>query len=337
MVYYINMQKITLNDKNFSYAPVAIFACRRPSKIKNLINSLQQCSESKYTTLYIFIGGPKNPLDWPKVKEVLEIALTVRGFAEVRVRESYNTLTGANLIKSGVETVLKDFDRIIVLEDDLEVRSDFLLYMNSALDKYADLKDIAQVSAWNFGTISSSLPNQAYLFPVTTSWGWATWKRAWSLKSESTHENFTWLVKKSARIHKFNYSENYDVLSMIERVLSEGYDAWDAEFYLHCFRNSNLTVFPNSSLVINGGFDGSGLNFGKSFPWKTKFEESPQTKFLFPDQIRLSKKYKTYLRYQQDWVQTFWPTSNFRFFIQKLKRKRRQHLKYYNKGFYGIF
>jgi hypothetical protein len=67
------------------------------------------------------------------------------------------------------------------------------------------------------------------------------------------------------------------------------------------------------------------------------FEESPQTVFLFPDGLELSKEYKRYTKLLRNWLQTFWPDSNIKFFIDKLKRKRRQHLNYFKHGYYSIF
>jgi hypothetical protein len=317
-------------------APIAVFACRRPDHFKNLIASLKENKQCKDSVLFIFIGGPKSDADWPKVKETLAIAMNIDGFADVRIVELFGQLTGSGLIRTGVSTVLKEFERVIVLEDDLEVRCDFLLYMTCALDMYSHSENVAQVSGWSFGVISPNNPAKTYLFPITTSWGWGTWRRAWIYDFE-VQDDLDWLVQKSNRIHMFNANENYNYLHMIERVIAEDYDAWDAVWYLKCFRNSKLIVYPNSSLVLNKGFDGSGLNFRRNYPWKSVFEESPQTVFFFPDRLELSKEYKRYTKLLRNWLQTFWPDSNIKFFLDKLKRKRRQHLNYFKHGYYSIF
>jgi hypothetical protein len=315
------------------YSPLAIFACRRPDHLRNLLGSLQLNPLLEVTPLFFFIGGPKSESDWPKVEESIKIAKEFKSSAKVKVIESFQERTGSGLIRSGVNRVLKEFDRVIVLEDDLEVRQDFLLYMNSSLRHFELDDDISSVSAWNFGISQSKKPETTYLFPATTSWGWATWKRAWPFEI-NIEDDYRWLIQKSSRIHKFNFHENYNCLRMIERIVEEDYDAWDAAWYLYCFRRSKLTVFPNSSLIINRGFDGTGLNFRRSYSWKSSFDEEAQESFLFPSKLEISPEFKIYRRNIRNWSQTFWPDSDFKFFVDQLKRKRRQHLNYYKRGFY---
>jgi len=317
-----------------SLAPVAIFACRRPQHFLKLVDSLQNNVNSQETPLFIFVGGPKQESDWSKVEITLKHARKVRGFKHLEVFERFSENTGTGLIRSGVNQVLGSHDRIIVLEDDLQVRKDFLLYMNSALTTFRDVDQVSQVSGWNFGRIQENSPSKTFLFPVTTSWGWGTWARAWD-EDYDVRSDFNWLIEKSSRIHKFNINENYNFLGMIERVLNENYDAWDAVWYLYCFRRSKLTVFPNSSMIINNGFDGSGLNFRRAYPWTNDFQEPAQSSFQFTTQICVSKEFEIYRKLLRNWLQTFWPDSDFKFFVDQLKRKRRQHLNYYRSGYYS--
>ena len=318
-----------------SFSPVAIFACRRPDHLVTLLSSLRKNLFFEDTPFFIFVGCPRNDSDWPLVHKTVETAEEFKAPAGVQVVELFSESTGSGLIRRGVNQVLEQYDRIIVLEDDLEVRQDFLFYMNSALQHFHLNSEISSVSAWNFGVIEPSEPNKTYLFPCTTSWGWATWKRAWLSKID-TKSNHSWLIEKSLRIHRFNFHENYNCLRMIERIIEEDYDAWDAAWYLHCFRGSKLSVFPNSSLVINRGFDGSGLNFKRAYTWQNVFKETPQEMFVFPAEIELSKEFRKYTRFIKEWSQSFWPDSNFKFLVDQLKRKRRQHLNYYKKGFYSF-
>jgi hypothetical protein len=66
---------------------------------------------------------------------------------------------------------------VIVLEDDLLVSSGFLAYMNKALE-VQDVERVAQVSGYQFPI--GFPPGLSDFLPVVTSWGWATWKRAWA-------------------------------------------------------------------------------------------------------------------------------------------------------------
>ena len=326
-------KKMSNQELNVNFAPIAIFACRRPLHLLRLLESLRKNPAAAFSEIYIFVGGPKKESDWSYVRETVTLSRQTIGFQKVRVIELFEQVTGSGLIHAGVSIVLQEHDRIICLEDDLEVRPDFLEYMNKALHHYLLDEKVGAVSGWNYGVMNPSLPNKAYLFPCTTSWGWATWRRSWN-SSINVKSDFQWLISKSSRIHKFNFHESYNCLSMIERILTENYDAWDAAWYLYCFRRGMLTVFPNSSMIINRGFDGSGLNFKRKYSWKENFEELPQEAFVFPSQIMVSKEYVFYRKQLREWIQTFWPESKLRFFLNMLIRKRRQHINYFHYKYY---
>ena len=313
------------------YAPLAVFACKRPEHLRNLLASLKSNEEAASSDLTIFIGGPKNSDDWPKVHETVTIAEAIAGFKSVKVRKAFEITGASDLIKFGIDSVLTEFNSVIVLEDDLLVRRDFLLYMNTSLIQYQDDPRIGQISGWNFGIIKPSSPKETYFMQNNTSWGWATWRRVWN-PNPNIIEDFRWLVAKSARIHRFNMNETSDCLGMVEAVLRDGYDAWDVCWYLECFRKNLLVLYPNSSLIINAGFDGTGCNFDFSFDWNKDFVELPQDSFIFPNTVQVSKSKKIFLNHHRNWVRA---SINKRFLLpHAVARKMRQHIKYYKKGFY---
>jgi hypothetical protein len=314
-----------------SFAPIAIFACKRPEHLTRLLESLSKNKESKKSDVKIFIGGPKNVKDWPLVYQTVSVARNQEGFRSVEVELCFDMTTGAELIKNGVSQVLSKSSEVIVLEDDLVVRSDFLLYMNTSLRKYQHNNNVAQISAWNFGVMQAGAAQQTYFMTGTTSWGWATWRRAWN-PVPNLMENFVWLTSRAKRIHTFNYNEVMDCLGMLEAVIEKGYDAWDVSWYLDNFRKGNLVIYPNSTLTINDGFDGSGLNFNYSFTWEGHFKEQAQEKFLFPEEVRISPLEWVYIDSLRSWIKL--SIGKKFLFPYVIVRKLRQHRKYYKRGFY---
>ena len=314
-------------------APIAIFACRRPQHLEFLLESLRANPEVSNSSAHIFVGGPKSAADWDLVLQTIEIARECSIFGDLKVHEVFSETTGSGLIRHGVNLVLGAYDRVIALEDDLIVRADFLNFMNRALEEFKDEDAIYQVSGWNYGLMEKGNSQKTYFFPVPTPWGWGTWKRAWT-DLPNTQEEFEWLTQRSNRIHNFNFGENYDCLGMIEAVLKSNYDAWDAVWYLHCFRNSKLTVYPNSSLTINNGFDGSGLNFTNTFTWNNSFLEQPQNSFSFSLPIEISSKVQVFNGLRGDWIRISESSNPLLLTLHKIKRKILQHKRYYKKGFY---
>jgi hypothetical protein len=317
-----------------NYAPIAIFACRRPDHLRDLLNSLKENPEAIFSDLTIFIGGPKYEKDWDLVKDSMRVAEQSNGFKSIVVETKFEITTGSGLIHAGVNQILTSHPSIIVLEDDLIVRRDFLLYMNQGLNQFKDDDRVSQISGWNYGTISEVNQSSTYFFPVPTPWGWATWRRAWNYSSNLAEE-FEWLTAKSKRVRNFNFKENYDCLGMIEAVIKENYDAWDAVWYLHLFRNNKLILHPNNSLIINRGFDGSGLNFKHSFQWKEDIFDATQMTFAFPGEIAISPEFEKYLRYLRKWVKTSERQSDARLLMHKIVRMIKQHIRYYRRGYYA--
>jgi hypothetical protein len=205
--------------------------------------------------------------------------------------------------------------------------------MNSALDRYSLDTNVGQISAWNFGIIERGDSEQTYFFPNTTSWGWGTWKRAWE-DQEELESNYSWVVKKSKRLKEFNHGGTYNDIGMIEAIRSSNYDAWDAAWSLDCYRKGRFVLYPNSSLVLNTGFDGSGLNFKNSFIWTDAFTEAPQENFNFPDIVKLSKDYKKFIRAHKKWVTKSYNWSRWTIYVDIMLRLIRQHKLYYRPGFY---
>lgn len=176
-------------------APIYIAACKRPQHLANLLARLKDNPEADKSEVTVVIGGPKEDKHWTQVKKCLEVAKSTEGFKKLRVVEAYNILTGSDLIHLCVDDAFILNEKVIILEEDLVVRQDFLSYMNQALIFYQDCKEIAQISGWNFGLIDEHTPKATYLFPHMTSWGWGTWKRAWSIKSDH-YLDFNYIIFK---------------------------------------------------------------------------------------------------------------------------------------------
>jgi len=315
-------------------APIYIAACRRPGHLAQLVESLTLNPLAKESELHIVVGAPKNPSEFHLAKETLKVASSFLGFRVLEIHERFELKTGSSLIDYCVRDAFKSHEKVIVLEDDLLVRNDFLQYMNSALDKYRHDHNVGQISAWNFGLMQKDCPQQTYFFPNTTSWGWGTWKRAWDDR-EDLESNYKWVVEKSHRLKKFNHGGTYNDIGMIEAIRTRNYDAWDAAWALDCCRKGRLVLYPNSSLILNNGFDGSGLNFKKSFKWNDAFTEYPQNQFIFSDSKISRKNYRSFIKAHKKWVTKSYNWSKWIIYVDIILRQVRQHKLYYRPGFYS--
>lgn len=240
------------------YAPIALFVYNRPSHTRQTVEALKKNALAKESDLIIYSDAPKNPEAATAVREVREYIRTISGFKTVSIIEREKNWGLANSIIDGVTSVVNERGRIIVLEDDLIVTPHFLDFMNRALDRYENEQKVIQVSGYMF-PVKIEIKEDALFLPLTTSWGWATWQRAWQLFDPDA-QGYARLKADSALRRRFNLDGAYDYYSMLEKQLSGQVDSWAVRWQLTAFMNGSLTIYPRHSLIVNAGFDDSGTH-----------------------------------------------------------------------------
>lgn len=244
------------------YAPITVFCYRRPDHLRNTLESLIRCEGFAQSPVIVYCDGPRNEGEVAAVEETRAVAKALLGdHAEYHFREKNAGL--ARSIIEGVEDVVGRFGRVIVIEDDLELAPGFLTYMNLALERFADNDMVWQVSGYMFDVPEFRSRSQALFLPMTVSWGWATWKRAWGRFDQSA-SGWERLEKVPSLRSRFNLDGAYDYSTMLKRQISGQLDSWAIRWYWTVFREGGLVLFPPSTLVHNHGLDGSGSH-GRGF------------------------------------------------------------------------
>jgi hypothetical protein len=166
----------------------------------------------------------------------------------------------ARSVIAGVSEVCESHGRVIVLEDDLVVSRYFLDYMNDALNRYESEERVMQISAHMFPVPPAGKSDAAFL-PMTTSWGWATWQRAWKI-FDPHMRGFNQLAADPRMRKAFDLDGSYPYFRMLQAQRDGGVDSWAIRWWLTVFIEGATSLFPAQSLVQNIGFDGSGTHCG---------------------------------------------------------------------------
>lgn len=243
-------------------APITIFVYNRPVHTRQTVEALQKNELAKDSDLIIYSDAPKKAEAAPEVFEVRKYIREIGGFKSIKIIEREKNWGLANSIIDGVTSVVNEYGRIIVLEDDLVVTPHFLEFMNLALDKYQDEQQVIQVSGYMF-PVKLKVKEDALFLPLTTSWGWATWQRAWRLFDPDA-KGYAQVKEDLALRKRFNLDGSYDYFSMLEDQLAGRVDSWAIRWYCTTFLLCGLTLYPRQSLIFNTGFDGSGTHGAKS-------------------------------------------------------------------------
>ncbi len=234
-------------------APIAFFAYKRPEHTLKALTALSECTFAPESILYIFCDGPKNPEDNINVEKVREVASSNKWCGDVKILAKDNNAGLAKSVIDGVSRLCEEFGRVIVIEDDLIVAKGFLDYMNRALNMYSENPQIMQISGHRFPFIRENDNGRAFFMPVINSWGWATWKRAWSL-FDAQAVGWERLQLDSTLRRKFDLDGSYPFSTMLFDQMSGRLDSWAIRWWWSFFSHNGLCLYPARSLVMNIGF-----------------------------------------------------------------------------------
>ncbi|MFS8047090.1 hemolysin activation protein [Rhizobium sp. BR 314] len=273
--------------------PVAFFAYNRPQHTERALLALSKSRRLEDCDFYFFSDAAKSEAARAKVAETREVLRYWAQVLNATVLEREANIGLARSISSGVSDLCLRYGRAVVIEDDLIVSPDFLHFMIESLDRYEDEPSVVQVGGFTINPPEDPV-GDAFLLPVTTTWGWATWQRAWEGFSldlpdlDAARGDGEWM-----RLFNFDGSSAYTV--MLEDRIAGRNDSWGILWWFAVSRKRGLVVYPSRSLVWNGGFDGSGVHCGSddflgqgdvalyvgsalperlSFPAQATFEES---------------------------------------------------------------
>jgi len=271
--------------------PVALFIYNRPAHARLALESLSRCRRLDECVLRIYCDGPKRVEDSASTTTAREVAHEWAARLNAEMIERDTNLGLARSVVTGVSELCDQYGRVIVVEDDFLLGPSFLDYMLTALDRYADEPNVYQISGYMFPIRHAPSPD-AFFLPLTTTWGWATWSRAWQVFDLNLADAPE--LSDSEVRRRFNLNNAYPYAEMLERRLRGENDSWGILFWWAVFKAGGLVLHPRKSLVWNGGFDESGTHCGDqawssqspsqiaSDPWSSK-------SFILPEQVALDE------------------------------------------------
>lgn len=258
-------------------APIVLFVYNRPSHTRQTVVALQRNELADLSHLIIYSDAPKSEEATASVEQVRKFIRNITGFKQLTVVEREKNWGLADSIIDGVTSTVNQYEKVIVLEDDIVTSPYFLKYMNDALCYYNKQDKVMHISGWNYPINTTDL-NETFFLRGASCWGWATWKRAWQFFEKNPQkivESFTKLDR-----YKFDYDNSIDMWSQVTDNLTGRKSTWAIFWYASVFKKGGLCLHPSTSLVENVGNDGSGENCGKTDLYMTVLYDKPVTHFL---------------------------------------------------------
>ena len=272
-----------------NYSPIALFCYNRLDTLKLTVKNLKNNFNSSDSFLYIFSDGPKSEEDNELIFELRTYLYTIIGFKKIYIIESKLNMGLKKSIIDGVNFVLNIHDKVIVIEDDLITSKNFLLFMNQALQYYANNDKVFNISGYS-PIINYNFKNDVYFTKRSSSWGWAIWKHKWQ-KINWDITNYRTFTKKFQNRREFNKMGS-DMSSELNHYFSNRINSWCIVFTFNQYILDLYSVHPTISKVKNIGISHHMATNTKSnyFRFRTQIDITNKIFFDFTDELFLNKK-----------------------------------------------
>ncbi len=206
---------------------------------------------------------------------------------------------------AGINEILTNHEKVIVIEDDILCAKNFLTFVNQGLDFYYDEKNVWCITGFNYPPNIINYP-QSYsedIFFVkgrNSSWGWGTWKDRWR-KIDFGISDYETFKKSKSQIKKFNKA-GASLSTMLAQQKRGKIDSWAIAMAYAMFKNSAYTVHPIKTLVKNIGFDEEATHTRSNLDLTDFiFQDSQEFKFKKLAEIPNNKiAESTYIKFHRD-------------------------------------
>lgn len=264
-----------------TFAPIALFVYNRPQHTSRTLKFLQQNELAPESRLFVFSDGPRSAEDEASVTEVREVLKNIEGFKSVEIIIRTENMGLANSIIAGVGKLTTAYGQVIVFEDDLISSPYTLTYFNEALNRYRNEEKVMHIGAYMYNLKDAQLP-QSFFYRAATSWGWATWARAW----EHFEPNIERLISQFDAPKKaaFSIDHSMNFWKQMQDFKTGRNNSWAIRWYASIFLKGGLTLNPGQSLINNIGHDGSGIHSGINDIYNVVI--NPRPIMEFPEELK---------------------------------------------------
>lgn len=281
-------KKKVLISSSLAPAPIILFVYNRPWHTRQTVEALQKCEQASRSDLYIFADGPKENASeevQQKIAEVRQYIHTIDGFKSIHIQESPANKGLANSVIQGVSDVINRHGKVIVVEDDIVAHPFFLRFMNEALERYENTKQIFAISAtMERFRVPSNYKKDVFLTYRFGSWGWATWTDRWN-SVDWAIDNYPLIKHPTSNSIKQFCKGGDDLWPMLKAQKNSKIDSWAIRMGYYMSLQKRFCLRSIHSFVNNIGMDNSGTHCGESLVNLLPLYDEKNYDICFPEKI----------------------------------------------------
>ncbi len=233
-----------------SRVPVLFIVFNRPDTTSMVLDRILAAKPQK---LYVAGDGPNNFMNEAFVEATRKLVLDKTKSIKTEYLWRDKNLGCKKGVIGAINWFFENEEEGIILEDDCLPDSSFFQYCEKALEFYRENPKVMHISGSNLQITGGGAHESVYFSRLPNIWGWATWKRAWSLydpemkrfKEFSTGKYLDDIIKDKAL--RARYIKLY-------KKIYNGVDTWDFQWTYSNIIYGGISVIPNFNLISNIGF-----------------------------------------------------------------------------------
>ncbi|MCX2473264.1 glycosyltransferase [Pedobacter sp. MC2016-05] len=259
---------------------IGVFCYNRVSKLKSCIDALLKNPECESMDIIFFSDGPKRESDVAPIDEVRAYIDSLTGFKSIiKHYRDRNLSTGPNF-RTGLTYLSENYEKFIIVEDDLIVSPNYIKFLTDALKFYQEDKSVFCVTAYVFPIKTRGYDYDSIVYKRFCSYGWGGWGDRFT--------NVIWeeaelakLINTSPGFKRRLNAEGHDLMRMLKKQISGEISTWDIQMQTHVAENRLKVIYPTLSKVSNIGFDEQSTNTSGINYLITPIDDGTQRKFSF--------------------------------------------------------
>jgi hypothetical protein len=255
---------------------VVVFCYNRPFFTKDLLINL---SLYTFDDLYICIDGAKNNTnDRILVSEVLTQAHQFSNNNKCKLIINNENKGLKTNIESTITSLFEYHSKLIIIEDDVVISNSFFCFMEQALFKFANDKNIGHVTGYNM-VPKKLLLTQESNFRLSIfggSYAWGTWSDRWEKYNPKISFG---MILKILIIISIKLKNPLPGIKWVINLLLAKFrlvDTWAWRWFIAITCNKLFCVVPNVNLV-----DYRGRESGSNLRLKIHYDELPSEDAIF--------------------------------------------------------
>lgn len=234
-------------------AAVLLLIHKRPLQTSMVMQAIREAQPSR---LYVSADGPRDHVEGEQVlcDQALSESRKVDWNCLRQENVASKNLGCAKAVKRGIDWFFSQEPEGIILEDDCVPLRDFFRLCDFALERFRFDERIMMVSGTNVAG-SWELPSHASYFYSSLGgiWGWATWRRAWSVH-QGGYADFALATKNHLIRKNLSWIDGITRQGAIRRSRDHVMDTWAFPWALTRHVHRGLSIVPRTNLVDNVGF-----------------------------------------------------------------------------------